>query len=630
MKAPIHYLKKIHQYGLFTSLSIIKDRLNKRLFDTYWRTRARYRKASHSWQSIQKKHQTNLSFELFLQDVTIKEPHYIKEALRQAYEHHEQIISQANLYQQHCFSLLGSRPACFLEMPWHIDFRLQQQASSSDYKFDPQAYYKDIKITPGSGDSLSKDIKIPWEISRLQHFFVLGQAYTITNAIAFAQAFVHQFIDWHSNNHFLLGPAWMCPMDVGLRAVNLVLAFHLFKQCQDMPVDFWQTYVCSLYDHLFYLEHNWEVYDYKTSNHYLSDLIGYYYLCSFFSSIPGIPEKLRWCHQELLREWDKQVFDEGTDYEGSTCYHRLITELFHHMILVSADEQLPVAKQYLDKFNRMIDFLQWCTPQSGQLIQIGDNDSGTIVNGLLPQLMQNDIKQLGIKHYKEFGLSIIKNEQWHISLRHHAYQSKQPSGHFHNDWASLTLSYKGIPIFVDPGSYIYTPSAIWRNYFRSVAVHNTVYVEHEEPVSFDERLFALEIPEAITDEHSNEQENTISTRHNLYKRFGLCLQRNVQCNEHSQVIIEDSWNIANPEAIKDNYVIWNFTLGYQIKAHKTENGIALYSDNKPILSIESELYFEIVPGWLSMNYGSKIATQRLRAKVFLCDTHQMRALIKAV
>ena len=72
-------------------------------------------------------------------------------------------------------------------------------------------------------------------------------------------------------------------------------------------------------------------------------------------------------------------------------------------------------------------------------------------------------------HFPQFGLSIVKTNNWHITLRHHAYNALQPTGHFHNDIGSITLAVNGIPVIIDPGSFVYTPSAMWRNYFRSVA-----------------------------------------------------------------------------------------------------------------------------------------------------------------
>ena len=97
--------------------------------------------------------------------------------------------------------------------------------------------------------------------------------------------------------------------------------------------------------------------------------------------------------------------------------------------------------------------------------------------------------------FPQFGLSIIKTNNWHVTLRHHAYNALQPTGHFHNDIGSITLAVNGIPVIVDPGSFVYTPSAMWRNYFRSVAVHNTSFIDGIEPVLLSDELFVLNIPE---------------------------------------------------------------------------------------------------------------------------------------
>jgi hypothetical protein len=53
-------------------------------------------------------------------------------------------------------------------------------------------------------------------------------------------------------------------------------------------------------------------------------------------------------------------------------------------------------------------------------------------------------------------------------------------GHFHNDLLSWELQWNGCDIFVDAGSYTYTPSRELRNAWRSTAAHNTVHVDGME------------------------------------------------------------------------------------------------------------------------------------------------------
>ena len=50
-------------------------------------------------------------------------------------------------------------------------------------------------------------------------------------------------------------------------------------------------------------------------------------------------------------------------------------------------------------------------------------------------------------------------------------------GHAHADALSLTLSLRGLPLFIDPGTAFYTIDPASRDRFRSSALHNTVVVD---------------------------------------------------------------------------------------------------------------------------------------------------------
>ena len=66
-------------------------------------------------------------------------------------------------------------------------------------------------------------------------------------------------------------------------------------------------------------------------------------------------------------------------------------------------------------------------------------------------------------------------------------------GHGHNDQLSFEIEIDRCGIFVDSGTYIYTPSPKERNTFRSTSSHNTIMVEGQEqnPI-IPHKLFYLE------------------------------------------------------------------------------------------------------------------------------------------
>ncbi len=604
-----HYVKKLYQLGPRTAAKVISNRMQNSFFEQYARYQADHKKAAYAWPFISNKYGLG-EFQNYWKVLQKRSLSYSDGFYEQQLADQEALTRQADSFANNCFDILGSRDQCLMIMPWHSDFRLRYQHPDADYLFDKTLFYKDVAINAGLTDRLVKDIKVPWELSRCAHFFILGAAFKKSNELVYARAFQEYVQDWLDENPFLLGPNWVCPMDVSIRAFNWVWAFHFFKDSQDLEPAFWERFVCSLYDHMMYLENNWEVYD-KTSNHYLSDLIGYYALTWFFGDLKGMSKKASWCHKQLLKEFEKQVFEEGTDYEGSTAYHRLVTEIFYHFYLLSQEHGFSVPESFLTKLRKMFSFIDWCSITDKEFVKIGDDDSGKllyygITKELVDELKTTPKADENEKFFSEFGLAVHKDTQWHMTLRHHAYQQQQPSGHFHNDVASITLAIRGISLFIDPGSYVYTPSEVWRNRFRSIAIHNSFYVEDVEPVLFTDRsLFSLDLP------LNKVGYNQWKVTHHLYS---IPASRTLHFENEKTLLIEDVWEEVLSHSLVGG---WNFTLAPHIIAQKEGSSWLLFYENELLATFYCEdLAFEKQEGWFAPGYGHKVPCSRLVAR---CD-----------
>ena len=249
---------------------------------------------------------------------------------------------------------------------------------------------------------------------------------------------------------------------------------------------------------------------------------------------------------------------------------------FYHFYVLSQESGFIFPKEALEKLQCMFSFIDWATVDGVGLVKIGDDDSGKILHySITPSLVASMKKSRTTQDHiiKKFGLSIHKSEDWHVTLRHHSYTKEQPSGHFHNDIGSITIAYKGIPVIVDPGSYVYTPSSVWRNTFRSAQVHNSFFIQDVEPVMFSEAsLFVLDIPEkSMTD-------SMWKVRHHLYS---IAASRSVHVNEaQGSVVIEDSWEETPAQGCMS---IWNFTLAPDIEPVLDDKQCKLMYRNKTLL-----------------------------------------------
>jgi hypothetical protein len=283
---------------------------------------------------------------------------------------------------------------------WHKDFR-------SGYKWNANSFYTNIKVA----EQVDADIKVPRELSRFNHIglLVLGERVLGKSG---SNEFILQVMDWISQNKFGHGVNWACAMDVGLRAINWIWGVSLFRDELEHQHEFMKAIKHSLYFHAIHIEHNLEYSPITTGNHYLSNIVGLLYISAFLTEVDESDRWLIFCLQEILSEMKREVYEDGVAHEGSTHYHRLVTELFISASLIIeriplerlrqlSNTRLPegrmpaVRNQILKKLNltgkgnklpddfykklfKMAAFTAAITKQNNCVPQFGDNDSARV------------------------------------------------------------------------------------------------------------------------------------------------------------------------------------------------------------------------------------------------------------
>jgi len=589
----------------------LKRRLNKNLFKFKYKNLNRF----HNWNEIQNKLKINKSFDTFFKE--LQKSNTFNLILKKLNETSDKnIIEEATKIENNFFNFFGEEKEIYNPINWQKDFNLK----SSSQENVSNKFYQEIKIrTPQTQNfqDYSFDIKVPWELSRLQHLYYLGHAFETTKSETYSKIFYDHVQSWAKQNKFLYGTNWICPMEVAIRAINLILAFNQFKFSKKIPSTFWQQLICILYDHAIYLESNFEKYD-KTNNHYLSDLIGYFYLCLFFEETEHFKAKLPWVYNEILDEFDKQIQPDGTSYEGSTNYHRLVTEILWHFQNLCFSKKRYLDKTILEKFKKMQDFISDCTNANKELIQIGDNDSGKIVSPKI-SFAKEDTNKQEIIHYSNFGISIIKSNV-KVIFRHPTYNQIQPSGHFHQDDLAVIFDFNSQPILVDCGSYLYTANKTWRNFMRSFENHNTFFIKEKNKDLKLEELFSLEKEEQADNEAIFENKKTITIKnHSTQSNFkNIKKQRTLTFNKFDKTIKIEDYIQSSKKFPQNLEVYWNFIFHPDLSFEKINTniwGITLF--DKPILQMKTNIAFEKSIGFYSPHYGKIEPCQKLTTKLEL-------------
>ncbi len=235
----------------------------------------------------------------------------------------------------------------YLPIDWHLDFK-------SGYRWSESTWYKDIRY----GHKLGVDVKVPWELARMQHLPQLAFAYAfaaqsskpkaqskgdkqetefenqksgkgqLESPERYALEFRSQVLDFIATNPPRFGVNWACTMDVAIRAANSLVAYDIFRAYgAEFDAEFERVFSRSIYEHGLHIINNLEWSEEHRSNHYLSDIAGLLFVAAYLPKTPETDAWIAFAVQELITEVKHQFYPDGGNFEASTSYHRLSAEM---------------------------------------------------------------------------------------------------------------------------------------------------------------------------------------------------------------------------------------------------------------------------------------------------------------
>jgi len=567
----------------------------------------------------------------------------------------KQTINDADEICNHIFDLLGSgKTELGKEIDWHLDFK-------SGFRWNPKEYYlrtgKHVDCYLKEG--IYADVKVPWELSRCQHFVTLGKAYRYTGNEKYARELISQIESWIAHNPVELGVNWACTMDVAIRAVNWIWGYYFFCDSPSFVKEFKIKFFKNLFLHGRHIINNLE-FGHIRGNHYFSDIVGLIYLGILFRETKEGKKWLEKGLSALKEEMEFQIYKDGVDFEGSISYHRLVTELFLSATFLCIKNSITFPQWYMNRVEKMIEFVMYYAKPDGTAPQIGDNDDGRLhilanygnwnrldhryllsvgavlfkredfkqaagefheesfwllgEEGLRKFKMLPDCKlSLSSKAYPQGGFYIMRHGGLYMIIACVPADPKAPSGHKHNSRLSFELFAYDKSFIVDPGAYIYTADKGMRNLFRSTKYHNTVVVDGEEQNRFDEDgLFAMNLDASVKVNRwlVTKKYNLFDAEHNGYARLKnpVVHRRQIYFNKEKEYwVIKDM--LTGEGGYKHKFDLYFHFAPMELKK---KNELSIETDNKNganimIVPLETEeISMEIEKGWVSYSYGKKV------------------------
>lgn len=481
------------------------------------------------------------------------------------------ILEAARLACERTVDLLGTGPVALgSSIDWARDYRVDMGW--------PSGFARSIDYVNRDRPS---DIKIPWEISRLQWLIPAGQAYLLTGDERYAEAVRDILEDWMLKNPLSYTVNWSCTMEAAMRLFTWTWLFHVFAASASWRDEIFRVrFLACVYLHGDFTLRHIEKADIN-GNHYTADLAGLVMVGYFFGDFG---EARRWREigwSGLQDEIVRQVFADGVDFEASTAYHRLVFELFLWPALFRQACGEEVSAVYTGRLAAMARFAAvysradgtsplWgdaddarALPFGGQqlgdhrylvglaALALNDADFASRFGGPRSELIwifgldkaaalaPAPSAACGSAAFPDGGVYVMRHNDSHVFIDCGPLGLAGRGGHGHNDALSFEAWLGGAPLVIDRGSFVYTGSFEKRNEFRSTASHNTPSVDREEMNRFDpENLWTMQndARAECTTWRSDQGEDLFVGLHHGYQRLGVSVRRQIRLEKASDVL----------------------------------------------------------------------------------------------
>ncbi len=375
------------------------------------------------------------------------------------------------------------------------------------------------------------DIKLPWELAKMQYLFILGKAFTFTEDKRYSDEIVSQINSWIDNNPPFKGIHWISALEVGMRVVSFIMVFPFIKE--NIGSLFLTQYLNSIFSQTVFIEDNLTEHKYA-NNHLIGEAFTLVIAGLFLDSRKSSKWYRKGC-RILTEQIKKQVYPDGINKEQSLNYHRFTLDYYYLFIIIHRQNSLDYPSVIDEYTEKMTEFIMYSLMPDGSAPAFGDadDDRAIYVNNSCGNDYQSllalgavlfnraDFKYkaenvpeevfwlLGPDGYKKYnGITAVSPESTSISYAEGGYYIMRsdwsrnadylifdcgplghgPAGHGHADALSFQLCSDGINYLVDPGTYSYNLDYDWRDYFRSTPAHNTVTVDGLNQSEINDRM----------------------------------------------------------------------------------------------------------------------------------------------
>jgi uncharacterized heparinase superfamily protein len=219
----------------------------------------------------------------------------------------------------------------------------------------------------------------------------------------------------------------------------------------------------------------------------------------------------------------------------------------------------------------------------------------------------------GLKLFPALGVAVARRGGHYLAITNGAVGTKGFGNHKHNELLSFEHHCGGVPVIVDPGSYVYTSDFAARNLFRGTAYHNTLMIDGVEQNELNPewifRLFEKANPENLSFVQEGECAH-YRGRHSGYTRLEspVVHERSFAFDlRTAELRIEDILHGTGTHNL-----LWHFHCapGVVVAAQGADRLTLKAPDGNNLdLIFGSQMNVAVIDAWYSPSYGVRVPVQ---------------------
>ena len=498
-------------------------------------------------------------------------------------------------------------------------------------------------------------VKYVWEINRLQFLQPLSAHFHLSGdrrALAAVEAAIES---WYDANPPFRGISWNSGIELALRAVSLVAAATL---CGDALHEGTRGRIHAILAATFHWLGRYPSKFSSANNHLTAEEMGVFLIGALCPGLPKAGSATKAARAILEREALLQILPDGVGAEQSPTYASLTAETFLTAALLARALGSPFSAAFDERIRRFAEAISWFTSSFGQTPSIGDDDEGRVwrtgighepsypasvssaaagylglppLGALSPTIELRDAVfssprdkapqlPMGMKTFPDGGYTVVREvrngRELHIVLDHGPLGYLSIAAHGHADANALCLSIDGLPVLIDPGTFMYHAEDDWRTWFRGTRAHNSLSVADEDQSQISGPFMWSHRAIGRLEEAAGGEAWRVRASHDGYrKRFGVDHYREVAAQDSGLVVVDrlEPGNLAAPVEVV-------FQLAPGVSVVQEAGGVRISGPAGPLIFIAFDPPGQLVVaegcegydgGWVSPRFGRKSPAPRL-------------------